>query len=279
MATYAIGDIQGCFGTLERLLERIHFRPGPDRLWLVGDLVNRGPRSLEVLRWARGLGEAAVTVLGNHDLHLLARAYGLSDAMPRDTLDEVLAAPDRDVLLDWLRRRPLLYREPPFTLVHAGLLPAWTEEDAEAEAREVATELQARPEALLAGWLAHRRQKILWQPALPAEARRATALRALTTLRTCTADGWEHSYDGPPAGAPSGYYPWFEAPTRRSTGTRVVFGHWAALGLSLGPSWVGTDSGCVWGRTLSAVRLEDFLVFQETAIDSPVKGVLFTTQD
>jgi len=142
MATYAIGDVQGCYRTLERLLARCAFAPGRDRLWLAGDLVNRGPRSLEVLRWARDLGGCLVTVLGNHDLHLLGRAWGVRRRKDGDTLDALLAAPDREALVDWLRRRPLVHRESGFLLVHAGLQPSWTVDDAEGAARELEARLR-----------------------------------------------------------------------------------------------------------------------------------------
>lgn len=247
MATYAIGDVQGCATTLERLLVRIGFA-GHDRLWLVGDLVNRGPRSADVLRLVRGLGERAVVVLGNHDLHLLARAAGLEPAKRRDTLDDVLSAPDRAPLLDWLRTRPLLHRDGAWLMVHAGLLPAWTVDEAEARAREV--------EALLAqGRLAE----------LLGDSRPARSLRVLTRLRTCRDDGRLCDFDGAPEDAPDGCQPWFSSPKRRSTEVTVLFGHWSALGLHLGADAIGLDTGCVWGRTLTALRLEDRAVFSEPA--------------
>lgn len=255
MATYAVGDVQGCFATLERLLARVGFDPGADRLWLVGDLVNRGPRSLEVLRFARGLGDRAAVVLGNHDVHLLARAAGLARRKRFDTLDDVLAAPDRDELLGWLRARPLLHREAGHVMVHAGLLPGWTIDDAAARAREV--------EALLAaGDLA----PLLDRPrATPA----AVTLAAMTRLRVCTTDGeMEPKFKGPPEEAPAGTRPWFAVPGRKSAGTPIVFGHWATLGLRVRPGdFYALDSGCVWGGALTALRLDDGALFQEPAAD------------
>jgi bis(5'-nucleosyl)-tetraphosphatase (symmetrical) len=247
-----MGDIQGCFRTLRRLLRRIAFDPAKDRLWNTGDLVNRGPGSLEVLRWARDLGDRLMTVLGNHDLHLLARAAGLVRAKPRDTLDEVLAAPDRDELLAWLRARPLLHAEEGRVLVHAGLLPAWTVAEAETLARSVEERLRA------AGGLELARPQ-------SREPERST-LWVLTRLRFCTADGSPGpDFTGPPDAAPPGCRPWFDFPGRRSAEATVLFGHWAALGFYRAPGILGLDSGCVWGGELTAVRLEDGEVFQEPA--------------
>lgn len=265
MTTWALGDIQGCHTTLRRLLERIRFDAGVDRLWLVGDLVNRGPGSLDVLRWARELGDRLTVVLGNHDLHLLARGLGAAAAKPTDTLDAVLAAPDRDELLAWLRARPLLHREGDLLLVHAGLLPEWTVGEAETQARDVeralrgpeAAELLARPRRHAPrGWIAGLEN-------LP---RRQLALLALTRLRTMSLHGEpEFDFSGPPDGAPAGHIPWFRMPGRRSAEATVVFGHWAALGLHRGPHHLALDSGCVWGGTLTALRLDDRTVVQEPA--------------
>jgi bis(5'-nucleosyl)-tetraphosphatase (symmetrical) len=251
MATYAIGDVQGCAATLERLLARCGFSPARDRLWLVGDLVNRGPGSLAVLRRVRDLGERAVAVLGNHDLHLLARAAGVAAARPGDTLDEVLGAPDRDELLAWLRARPLLHREGSWVLVHAGLLPAWTVDEAAAAARAA--------EALLRG---PRAADVL------ARVKRHPALLALTRLRTCTADGTPSlSFKDHPRDAPPGFQPWFEVPGRRSESATIVFGHWAALGLHIAPGLYGLDTGCCWGHHLTALRLDDRTLLQEPVQD------------
>jgi bis(5'-nucleosyl)-tetraphosphatase (symmetrical) len=250
MATYAIGDVQGCATTLERLLGRIGFS-ARDRLWLAGDLVNRGPRSLDVLRLIHGLGARAVVVLGNHDLHLLGRAAGVTEAKRRDTLDEVLAAPDRATLLDWLRARPILHREGPHVLVHAGLLPRWTVEEALERAAEIETLLRKGELSEL----------------LSKETRAARSLQVFTRLRTCRDDGRMCDFDGPPDEAPDGCFPWFSHPKRRSTGVTILFGHWSALGLHLGEDAIGLDTGCVWGRALSAVRLEDRAVFSEPAAE------------
>jgi bis(5'-nucleosyl)-tetraphosphatase (symmetrical) len=269
MPTYAIGDIHGCFATLEELLARIRFEPEQDRLWLVGDLVNRGPRSLEVLRWARGLGHRAVTVLGNHDLHLLALAAGVARPRRGDTLAEVLAAPDAGELLSWLRHRPLLHREGNRILVHAGLLPAWTLAAAERAAREAEAGLRGEQWGALLAALRHGSFPG-WSADLRLAERRRLALAAFSMLRTVAPDGRPClDYSGPPHEAPAGCSPWWEPPSRRRRGSTVVFGHWAALGAHLLPQRgvVALDSGCAWGGPLSAYRLEDGALFQEANQD------------
>jgi bis(5'-nucleosyl)-tetraphosphatase (symmetrical) len=267
VATYAIGDIQGCDRTLQRLLRQMRFDPESDRLWLVGDLVNRGPRSLEVLRWARSLDARLTVVLGNHDLHLLGRALGGEPPKRRDTLDGILAAPDRDELVDWLRRRPLLHREHPFVLVHAGLLPAWTLEEAAGLAREVEAELGGPSPARLLKALAAQKPPP-WRPDLAAADRHRVAVQAFTALRTCRTDGRVcERFTGPPEDAPEGCLPWFEIRQDASDGLTVVCGHWSALGLRLQPGVMALDTGCVWGGTLSAVRLEDGQLFEEPLRD------------
>ncbi|MBN1773821.1 MAG: symmetrical bis(5'-nucleosyl)-tetraphosphatase [Deltaproteobacteria bacterium] len=267
MTTWAIGDIQGCHATLQRLLARIGFDARSDRLWLVGDLVNRGPGSLDVLRWAKELGDRAVVVLGNHDLHLLARGLGAAPAKPTDTLDEALAAPDRDTLLDWLRERPLLHRDGELALVHAGLLPEWTLDDAETQARDVERALRG-PEAPELLGRPRRHAPRRWVAGLDDLPRRQLAMLALTRLRTLTLHGEpELEFSGPPDGAPDGRVPWFLMPGRRSAAATVVFGHWAALGLRLEPHYAALDSGCVWGGSLTALRLDDRTVVQQPTAD------------
>lgn len=267
MPTYAIGDIQGCFRTLERLLKRIAFDPGRDHLWSVGDLVNRGPGSLEVLRWAREMGEHLTVVLGNHDLHLLGRAYGTRPAKPRDTLDGILESPDRQELLDWLRRRRLLHREGDFVLVHAGLLPGWTLEVADGLAREVEEVLGGTDPRRLLEALASGRPSP-WREGLGQEDRWRIAVQSLTALRLCRDDGRAcEGYTGPPEGAPDGCHPWFELRDDHAAGLTVVCGHWSALGLRVQPGVLALDTGCVWGGTLTAARLEDGEVFEEPLVD------------
>lgn len=264
MATYAIGDIQGCFDTLQALLDRCGFDPRADRLWLAGDLVNRGPQSLEVLRWARDLDARVVCVLGNHDLHLLARWTGLSSPRGRDTLASIFEAPDAEELLSWLRERPFLHREGGFTMVHAGLDPRWTL----AQARELASELE---EALRGpSWhevlRADPEPAAAWHPDLAESERRRGSATVMTRIRTCGEDGRLcAAFSGPPEDAPGGCHPWFAHPRRRARPDTLVFGHWAALGFRRAPGYLALDSGCVWGGALTAVRLEDGRVFQEPA--------------
>jgi|SRR5688572_1916589 bis(5'-nucleosyl)-tetraphosphatase (symmetrical) len=266
MALYAIGDIQGCMTTLERLLERLHFDPAADRLWLVGDLVNRGPRSLDVLRWAARLGDRAVCVLGNHDLHLLSRAAGVSGEKKRDTLDDVLAAPDRDELIDWLRRRPLVHVEDGYVMVHAGLHPAWTVDDARALAGELEARLASDAWSELLAELAPKGAPPAWSPGLTGAARARAIAAYLVRVRTCRADGaMEPEFDGAPEDAPKGALPWFALPHRAWSTHVPVFGHWAALGLDVAPGHIGLDSACVWGGALTAIKLPQRTVTQMKA--------------
>lgn len=263
MATYAIGDIQGCFTSLMALLNRVAFDPARDRLWLVGDLVNRGPDSLRTLRFVRDLGPAAVTVLGNHDLYLLMVAYGAVRSRGKDdTLQAVLDAPDRDALLAWLRTRPLMHLENGFAMVHAGLLPGWTVTQARALAREVEGALAGPYHADLLHnmWGS---EPAAWHDDLSDYARMRVIVNAMTRMRFCTLDGqMDFKVKGEVTKAPKGYVPWFEVPGRKSADTTLVFGHWSALGLRVEPRLLALDSGCLWGRELSAVRLEDRAVFQ-----------------
>jgi bis(5'-nucleosyl)-tetraphosphatase (symmetrical) len=262
MATYAVGDVQGCFSALERLVGQIAFDPTRDRLWFVGDLVNRGPESARVLRYIKGLNDAAITVLGNHDLFLIAAASGIATLRPKDTIGDVLTAPDRDELIDWLRHQKLLYRSGPFTVVHAGLLPQWTVEEATSLASEVEAVLRG-PDFFTLLRRLYPTSKLQWSNDLDRTSRLAAITTVLTRLRTCSPTGlMESDYSGPPAGTPAGFLPWFDIPGRRSQATTIVCGHWAALGLHLKENILALDSGCVWGRTLTAIRLEDRTVFQ-----------------
>ena len=267
VATYAIGDIQGCFKTLERLLRAIAFSPSEDRLWLVGDLVNRGPDSAGVLRWARGLGERVVAVLGNHELNLLASAEGVRPARKRDTFDDVLGASDREELLAWLCERPLVHREGEFLLVHAGLHPTWTvdhavELAAEAE-KALAGESGRDVLAALAG-----AEGVAWSDDLEGVLRAAVIVRVLTRVRTCRSDGAPcEGFSGPPSEAPPGCLPWFEWTDRCSRDVTVVFGHWSALGSHVGDGVIGLDSGIARGGPLTAVRLDDGTTFQASRVE------------
>ena len=257
MATYAIGDIQGCYSALRRLLDKIEFDAARDRLWLVGDLVNRGPQSLAVLRFVKSLGTRAVTVLGNHDLHLMVVAAGIVAPHRGDTLNAILRAPDRDELLDWLRNRKMMHAAGRYAMVHAGLLPQWTIAKALSLAHEVERALRR---ADYGEFLRHMygNQPDRWRDDLRGYDRLRVITNVLTRLRLCTADGrMEFAHKGAPVDVPRGFKPWFDVPRRRHRATKILFGHWAALGLYIGSNVVGLDTGCVWGRKLTAFRLKD----------------------
>jgi bis(5'-nucleosyl)-tetraphosphatase (symmetrical) len=260
MPTYAIGDLQGCYDELQVLLARLRFDPTRDRLWFAGDLVNRGPQSLECLRFVRSLGNAAVTVLGNHDLHLLAIAL-VPGTKPKskDTLEPILTAPDRDELLDWLRHRPLLHRDPHLqhTLIHAGLPPQWDIELAAQCAQEVEHALRDTHDSrgLLSNMYGDQPDR--WSDALTGYERLRFITNCLTRMRFCDAGGrLDLKRKGTINDAPQGQYPWFRVPGRRSQGTRIVCGHWSALGFYEGEDVLAIDTGCVWGGSLCAARLD-----------------------
>jgi bis(5'-nucleosyl)-tetraphosphatase (symmetrical) len=259
MAIYAVGDVQGCAAELETLLERLDFSTTRDRLWFVGDLVNRGPRSLDVLRFVRGLGDSAVVVLGNHDLHLLAVARGHAELRGADeTLRPVLDAVDRESLLDWLQSRPLLHHDEVLgiTLLHAGLPPQWDIALARRSAAELECALRgAASAALFAGMYGN--QPDLWRDDLEGIDRLRFITNALTRLRACDPAGrMLLKLKGPLATLPPGAVPWFRAPGRRSAGARIVCGHWSALGYLDEDGVLALDTGCVWGGTLAAQRLD-----------------------
>ena len=256
MARWAIGDIQGCGEELDELLERIGFSGRRDQLWLVGDLVNRGPRSLQVLRRVRDLGDAAICVLGNHDLHLLAVALTAERQRRSDTLAEVLAAPDRDSLIEWLLQRPLAVHEHGDLLLHAGLVPQWSVAQTLALAAEVQRALRSDPQQLLSHMYGDRPDR--WKSSLRGRSRLRFIVNVLTRLRFCTPDGRiDLKHKGKPDSAVAPWLPWFRVSTRASLEARVVFGHWSALGFYRAPGLLGLDTGCVWGGTLTAVNLDD----------------------
>lgn len=262
MPTYAIGDIQGCHDELRALLEQIDFDSAVDRMWCVGDLVNRGPASAAVLRWAREAGEAVTAVLGNHDIHLLARAAGVRKRGRRDTLDDVLEARDAGELVDYVRHLPLYCEMDGYALVHAGIHPTWTLDDARARAREVEARLRADDWPSVIAELYNGRART-WSDSLRGAARARAIVGVLTRIRSVRADGSLCKHTGPPDDAPRGCLPWYE---RRAAGeTTILFGHWSTLGLHFGPGCIGLDTGCVWGRSLTAVRLDDRAVFQVSA--------------
>ena len=260
MATYAIGDIQGCYDELQQLLEKIRFDPALDTLWFCGDLVNRGGQSLAVLRLVHSFGECAVTVLGNHDLSLLAVAERdeSDQGKVNPELREVLFAPDRDRLLDWLRARPLLHTDQDlkFMLVHAGLAPRWTIEGAERAAREVEQRLRSdNSRRLLKAMFGNKPD--LWSPRLQGIERLRASINVLTRMRYCDARGRiAYNEKGAPGTQKAGLYPWFEVPGQKPRDIRIVCGHWSTLGRFQGMGVYAIDGGCVWGGELIALRLD-----------------------
>jgi bis(5'-nucleosyl)-tetraphosphatase (symmetrical) len=258
MARWAIGDVQGCCEELDQLLARIRYSSDRDRVWFVGDLVNRGPCSLRALRRVRALGDNAVTVLGNHDLHLLAVALAGAKLRKSDTVSDILEARDRDALLEWLLALPLAHLDPDHgdLLLHAGVLPQWSVAQTLELAREVERALQQHPRALLSDMYGDQPDR--WQPALSAPERLRLTINVLTRLRFCTADGRiDFKQKGQPDSAPRPWLPWFRVPGRTSRPVRIVFGHWSALGLLREPGLLALDTGCVWGGALTAVNLDD----------------------
>lgn len=270
MALYAIGDVQGCDAELGRLLKAIRFSVDRDRLWLVGDLVNRGPESLKTLRRVRALGDAATVVLGNHDLHLLAIGFGVTRAGEGDTLEKILHAPDRDALLEWLKDRPLLYEEPELNLwlLHAGLAPQWDVATARACAREVERALRSDPERALAGMYGD--EPVRWTESLGGVERRRFVVNCFTRLRFVDATGsLALRAKGSPEKARSRHLtPWYAAPGALWRGPRIVFGHWSTLGYLRNEDVVSLDTGCVWGGRLTALRLDEATA-EPVQIDCP----------
>jgi bis(5'-nucleosyl)-tetraphosphatase (symmetrical) len=258
MARYAIGDIQGCCDELKALLKRCHYSADRDELWFVGDLVNRGPQSLETLRFVRSLGTGATVVLGNHDLHLLALAFGSKrKAKEGDTLDDILEAPDRDQLLEWLLGRPLaVYDEPRGDfLVHAGLVPDWTPRVAAKLAREVEAVLRQDARTLFDGMYGNKPER--WNDNLRGMDRLRFVINAFTRMRFCTADGAiDLKMKAAPGEQPEDLFPWFDAPGRKSSGVRVICGHWSTLGYRRRADLLALDTGCIWGGALTAVNLD-----------------------
>jgi len=259
MALYAIGDVQGCDAELGALLGALRFSADRDRLCFVGDLVNRGPDSLAALRRIRALGDAATVTLGNHDLHLLAVAFGSARARSDDTLSEILAAPDRDGLLEWLAGRPLLHEDHTLNMcmLHAGLAPQWDLAQARQCAREFEQALRRDPERLLDPLYGDQPDR--WDDALAGEQRLRFIVNCFTRLRYVDADGrlMLRVKGSPKKSQTESLFPWFEAPAARWRGPRIVFGHWSTLGFFNNADVTGLDTGCVWGGTLTALRLDD----------------------
>jgi bis(5'-nucleosyl)-tetraphosphatase (symmetrical) len=257
--TYAIGDLQGCHDQLVALLEKIEAITPDAQFIFVGDIVNRGPKSLATLRKVRDFGKRARIVLGNHDLNLLAIAAGLRQPHRSDTLDDILSAEDKDELIDWLRHQPLALYESGYLCVHAGVLPHWNAEQTLALSREVEAALQGP------NWVQFLREMYgnepaKWSDDLQGPARLRCIVNALTRIRYCEADGTMDfkSSEGPGEGnTATGLMPWFEVPHRRTEDTTVIFGHWSTLGLVLRPNVIGLDTGCIWGGKLTAINLQD----------------------
>ncbi len=264
-----IGDIQGCFDTLQRLLERLRFDESLDRLWFCGDLVNRGPKSLEVLRFVRSLGESARMVLGNHDLHLIACALGARSQRPGDTLDRMLEAPDCGELVQWLKQQPFMLRLEDWVLVHAGLHPSWTLQQAAGFAQRGSELLRKDKTGEIAASM-RSPDSAVWTGELSGEEAVVAACAIMVRIRTCDPDGVLSEHNGPPDAAPSECRPWFEY--RESEERTICFGHWSALGVHLGERHVGLDSGCVWGRSLTAIDVSNRRVVSEPSVEPRLKG-------
>lgn len=261
MAHYAIGDVQGCYEELRLLLETIRFDPAHDRLYFVGDIVNRGPLSLETVRFIKSLGESAVTVLGNHDLHLLAVAFGVSKTKRRDTFGDILGATDRDELLDWLLQRPLIHSQGGFYLIHGGLPPQWTMAEALGYAQEFQTMLQGT-EGVEFFQHMYSDQPKLWSEDLQGWDRMRFIANCFTRLRYCGPGGeLDMKESGKPGTQPAHLIPWFQVPGRASAGEKIVFGHWSTLGFYAEADCYCLDTGCLWGGELTALRLDDFAKF------------------
>ncbi len=273
MARYAIGDIQGCYHAFQALLAQIEFNPKIDQLWLVGDLINRGSGSLEVLRWCYEYQDCLKVVLGNHDLHALVVANGFVKAHRGDTLDALLAAEDKLVLLDWLRHQHLVYRDEQYLMVHAGLLPQWTADQAEIYAKEVEVALQG------AGYLAFLANMYgnlpdSWREDLTGIDRLRVITNAMTRLRVCTEEGaMEFGFKGELPDVPSGFIPWFDVQNRATQTTQVIFGHWSALGLQQRDNVYALDTGCLWGGQLTAMNLatKEITQVQSHPLDKSIK--------
>ncbi len=262
MATYAIGDLQGCYPSFQQLLELIQFNPQQDQLWLAGDIVNRGPDSLSLLRFIKQAGDAVIMVLGNHDLHLLMVAAGLAKMRSKDTLQPILDAPDGAELLFWLRQQRLFYTDGDYAMVHAGLLPSWSIKQAKQLAHEVEHALRQddfqdtfsqlygnTPDSWCDDYEGYQRLRVI--------------INAMTRMRVCTSDGkMSFTFKGNPGDIPSGYFAWFDVPDRASKNTTIVCGHWSALGLYQTENIIALDTGCVWGGHLTAIRLQDRKIFQ-----------------
>jgi bis(5'-nucleosyl)-tetraphosphatase (symmetrical) len=257
MATYAIGDVQGCFEELQQLLKSCGYRRDHDRLWFVGDLVNRGPKSLQVLRFVKQLEDKAIVVLGNHDLHLITQYEGIEQPRKDDTLSDVLEAPDAKELVAWLRGRPMMHAQGNYAMVHAGLLPGWGVQKALSLAKEVETALSSpNYREFLANMYGSKPDR--WSDSLTGWDRLRVIVNAMTRMRFCTGDG-TMDFKAKGTTPPPGFSPWFELRNDQQT---ILCGHWSQLGLKVMERVAVLDSGCVWGGQLTAMRLEDHALYQ-----------------
>jgi len=258
MATYAIGDIQGCYDPLRRLLDKIKFDPSADQLWFAGDLINRGPKSLETLRFIISLGDGARSVLGNHECHFLASARGHKKAHRSDTFSSILNASDADELINWVRSRPFLHQDKSlgYTMVHAGIPPQWSLKQAKKYAKELEKVFQGEQ---LDDFLAHMYGSMpdQWSDTLTGNDRLRFIINCFTRLRFCDAEGRLNLKEkGAPTHHSGNLIPWFEAPSRRTANKKIVFGHWSTLGLNKKNKAICLDTGCLWGGQLSAIKLD-----------------------
>lgn len=258
MAVYAIGDIQGCSVALEELLDDIEFDPAEDRLWLTGDLINRGPNSLEALRMVKAFGDSATCVLGNHDLHLLAVVSGVKSTKPGDTIKQILRAPDCDELVHWLRHLPLVHADKQLRtlMVHAGVYPGWGAKTLKRLAGEVESVLRSDDHPAFFHEM-YGRRPTRWRDELDGMDRLRFIVNALTRMRFISPAGrLDFNQKGPPGSQPDKLIPWYQHPELRCKKWRIVFGHWSSLGFIRSGRIIGLDSGCVWGGALTAVRLD-----------------------
>jgi bis(5'-nucleosyl)-tetraphosphatase (symmetrical) len=267
MSIYAIGDIQGCFDELLRLLDTLSFNEHTDQLWFAGDLVNRGPKSLETLRFVKSLGDAAITVLGNHDLHLLAASCASKIANKKDSLLPILEAPDRDELIHWLRHRPLFHFNDDFCLVHAGLPPQWDFKKTQKMAKLAEQALRAPDYQVFLKQMYGNKPNI-WSSSLQGVEKLRFIINCFTRMRYCDVNGrLDFVQSGPPGSQPKSLIPWYALPKRKSADMRIIFGHWSSLGYYEGQNCYAIDTGCLWGGQLTAIRLDDPV--QRFSIDCP----------
>lgn len=267
MAIYAIGDVQGCFDELLKLLDFIAFNKNSDQLWFAGDLVNRGPKSLETLRFIKGLGDAAITVLGNHDMHLLAASCAPKMALKKDALTQVLEAPDCDELIDWLRYRPLFHYNDDFCLLHAGLPPQWDFKKTKKMAALVEQTLRSPDYPVFLKQM-YGNKPNAWSSNLKGMARLRFIVNCFTRMRYCDVNGkLDFANSGPLGSQPKGLLPWFDVPNRKNAELRIVCGHWSTLGYYEGANCYAIDTGCLWGGQLTALKLAEPV--QRFSIDCP----------